>query len=154
MHDANDPIRAIEKQQSLELSEASNWLTVALKEVKKAIATEYVPCPRCSGKGYDFFLGGERAPGVCFRCAGEGKEVKSRKERQAIAAAEREAHLNYLRFAWVTTNKAAQAMELVKDQAKYPKLVDHLIKNLKRACRHIEYAAADHKNGLATKKGA
>lgn len=152
MHDANDPIDAILKQRALELTEASNWLSVALKEVKKAIATEYVPCPRCSGKGYDFFLGGSRAPGVCFRCAGEGKEVKSRKEKQAIAAAELEGHLNYLRFAWVSTHKAALAMEAVKDQAKYPRLVAGRIEDLKKACRQLEFAAEDHKKGFATKK--
>lgn len=30
-------------------------------------------CGRCGGKGYDYFTGTERAPAVCFRCAGAGK---------------------------------------------------------------------------------
>ena len=26
------------------------------------------PCPRCSGKGYGFFMGSDGAPGECYRC--------------------------------------------------------------------------------------
>lgn len=29
-------------------------------------------CSRCGGKGYDYFLGGSCAPGVCFKCGGSG----------------------------------------------------------------------------------
>jgi hypothetical protein len=67
-------------------------LAAADREAREAYAaaTRGVPhkeCPRCDGKGHAFFLGGSRAPGVCFRCAGSGRVPAGRDAAKAVREA-------------------------------------------------------------------
>lgn len=93
------------EQMAAEINEADRWSKLANRAIIASV-TSWKACGRCSGKGYDFFLGGDRAPGVCFGCAGSGKLIQGRNEARRVAAESKIVDLNRLRFCWVAVNKA------------------------------------------------
>lgn len=54
-------------------------------------------CSRCHGKGYDYFMGGSRAPGQCFKCWGAGEVVAGRKDAEMLAGLYARAEVERLR---------------------------------------------------------
>lgn len=88
-----------------ELNEADRWFARANKQVM-ATVTAWKDCGRCQGKGYAHFLGGDRAPGICFGCAGKGRVMADRNEKKRVAAECLVIERNRLRFAWVSYSKA------------------------------------------------
>lgn len=102
------PTMNFRDQMNAEINEADLWFKRAQKAVLASVS-EWRDCGRCQGKGYAHFLGGDRAPGICFGCAGTGKLIKGRKEAQRVAAESKTIELNRLRFCWVAVNKAVKA---------------------------------------------
>jgi hypothetical protein len=102
----------------------------AARAVRAAYAgRETKPCGRCNGKGYDFFCGGARAPGVCFRCAGTGTALARRADTAAVKAVEIEAELSRLRAVWAATVKAIKALDPATRGGAY---------EIKRLTTHLE----------------
>jgi len=87
---------------------ASETYSDMLPYAKLDVATK--PCPRCDGQGWAHFLGGNRPPGMCYRCAGAGTVPATR----AGAAALNRAHADHSRgFASATAGSCWPRHSLV-----------------------------------------
>lgn len=74
--------------------EAAKANRAALKDLATKV------CSRCGGKGYDYFFGGSRAPGQCFKCGGEGKVFVPGKAKKAATVLQAQIELVRLRACW------------------------------------------------------
>lgn len=93
-------------------------LTVALEAADKAYRASIKaavagfamkPCNRCNGKGSAHFIGADRAPGICFKCAGKGTIYATKAIHDEAALIVAKAELVRLRACWVAVNTALKA---------------------------------------------
>lgn len=62
------------------IASSHNNLKAAVKGIPATV------CKRCSGKGYEFFMGSHNAPGVCFKCGGSGSVFTGNAKKAADLA--------------------------------------------------------------------
>jgi hypothetical protein len=90
-------------------------------------------CSRCGGKGYDFFMGGERSPGVCFKCGGSGKVFASSKTKKTAASRAAQIELVRLRTCWKAVRTAlTQISTLSPASGPDERTVRHTVARLER----------------------
>jgi len=116
---------------------------------------EWVDCPRCAGKGYDYFIGMDRPPGTCFRCAGKG--TVPGKGGHAYRATTSKIELDRLRRIWkryrdelLPLAKAAQEQAAASGQRRLIGQARRDLEDVERQMKAIEAAGRD----LAAKVGS
>ena len=104
----NLPMHDLLKEAAAVISAAQDFGDALLKNLPKV---EQKDCKRCAGKGYAHFLGGDRAPGQCFRCAGSGTVPATRKGAALLEAAFTERNAERLRVLYRGETLAISILE-------------------------------------------